>query len=111
MKRKDTNTAVIFRNGMMISNSARNGAPKKLTMPPPAHGMKRATSGDLHPYLHGQALKDEPNTPLVRQKQVPVHPGMGSATPKHRGTEGDGSATLEAAGRLGNATEREHDNG
>jgi hypothetical protein len=37
----------------------RNGAPKALTNPAIAHGMPRQTKGELHPYLHGQAINDE----------------------------------------------------
>jgi hypothetical protein len=88
--------------GESHDNFARKGAPKKLTVPALAHGARRVTTGALHPYLHGQTLCDEPNTPLEKSsKQVPVHPGMTSewkAAQEHRGVDGDGSKILSSAG-------------
>ncbi len=59
-------------------NLARAGSPKKLTDPAIAHGQKRQTKGELHPYLHGQSVDDEPNTTKSYEdcKPVPVHSGM-----------------------------------
>lgn len=44
---------------------------KKIADAPIKPGMTRQTSGDLHPYLHGQAVQDEPNalTRTNRSKQ------------------------------------------
>ena len=88
----------------------RNGAAKYQAAPVIAHGMKRATKGELHPYLHGIAVQDEPNTSLKSyQKPVAVHPGMvtnpkSNAGDRLRGTHDReaGNAILQEAARLGN---------
>jgi hypothetical protein len=57
---------------------ARTGAPK-LTQDTfaPVPGQKRATEGELHPYLHGQAVDDAVPVKSYAgpDKQVPIHPG------------------------------------
>jgi hypothetical protein len=63
--------------------------------------MHRATTGTVHPYLHGQAVDDETCDKLHVGKQVPIHSGMTSKTLEHRGKDGDGFEHLQKAGRLG----------
>lgn len=82
---------------------ARDGAPKRLTDPAIAPGMKRATSGGLHPYLHGQAVNDKALEKSWSGKgNVPVHPGM---TSKQKASvhpiANDGNAILQEAATLG----------
>ena len=91
----------VFKNGAFLPHIARDGAPKKLTTPAPAYGLKRTTQGALHPFLHGQSVNDETLEKNWSGKQVPVHPGMGSKSPAHRGKDADGFAILEEAGHLG----------
>jgi hypothetical protein len=57
----------------------RAGKPKRTqTAFAPVPGMKRASVGEMHPYLHGTALEDEPNSKIVKshEREVPIHPGM-----------------------------------
>lgn len=80
-----------------------DGAPKRLTDPAPAHGQKRRTKGALSAYHHGVTVQDEPMTtkPGHTGKAVPIHNGMGSATPEHRGANygpDHGSKILGSAG-------------
>ena len=76
----------------------RNGAPKRQAAPAIAHGMKRATKGELHPYLHGIAVQDEPNVPLKSyQKPVAVHPGMVTNPKSNEGDRLRGKHDPEAA--------------
>jgi hypothetical protein len=85
-------------HGQIVRNVARDGAPKRLTDPTPGVGMKRQTTGDLHPYLHGQSVDDTASDKLCMGQQVPVHSGMGSKTMSTRGTDGDGFGILGDAG-------------
>ena len=62
-------------------------APKKLTEPKLAPGMHRVTTGALHPYLHSRPLNDETADKLGYGVTVPVHNGMGTKTPEHRGAD------------------------
>lgn len=56
-------------------NIARSGAPKRTVDAPISPGMKRQTSGELHPYLHGVTVEDEPNVPLKsHERAIPLHP-------------------------------------
>jgi hypothetical protein len=56
---------------------ARNGAAKRLTNPAITHGMSRQTTGDVHPYLHGQSVDDEVNDKnFVGKGNVETYPGM-----------------------------------
>jgi hypothetical protein len=54
-------------------NLARDGAQKNIKAAPITPGMKRQTTGELHPYLHGQCVEDEP---LQKTYESPatVHP-------------------------------------
>jgi cytochrome c5 len=78
---------------------ARDGAPKKLTVAAPVVGHKRQTSGDLHPYLHGQTV-DDSVPQKSHTKPVPVHPGMASHTDRGENI-GNGPAVLHDAAALG----------
>jgi hypothetical protein len=86
----------------------RNGAPKYQAAPVIAHGMKRASSGQLAACHHGVALGDEPNAPLKSyQKPVAVHPGMVTNPKSNEGDRLRGkhdpqaaSAVLREAGEL-----------
>jgi hypothetical protein len=81
-------------------NIARDGAAKSIVAAPVKPGMTRQTSGDLHPYLHGQTVDDE-----VPAKSHTSAPPIHSATPSRalRGehVEGLGSAVLVEASTLG----------
>jgi hypothetical protein len=60
---------------------ARDGSPKKLTVPEIKPGMKRQTTGEPSPYHHGISVDDEPNTTKTYlatpgKPAVPVHSGM-----------------------------------
>jgi hypothetical protein len=99
--------------GQAHKNFARNGAPKRLTVPALATGMHRATQGELHPYLHGQAVDDETADKLCHGKgNVPAHPGMkqsyhgavstsGYSTRLAEETPGQSDRVLQEAGRMG----------
>lgn len=93
----------VLRNGVLIKdahqNMARAGAPKKLTTPAITPGMRRTTTGALHPYLHSRPIDDETADKFSHGKQVAVHPAMRSRT--SRGVDGDGFEHLQKAGRLG----------
>jgi len=57
----------------MSKNIAREGAPKKTVKEiPTTHGMRRQTVGELHPYLHGQCVEDEP-LQKTYEKPVEIH--------------------------------------
>jgi hypothetical protein len=68
-------------------NLARDGRAKRTHVPEIAWGMKSQSRPDgVHPFLHGQALSDETADKLSQGGHtVPVHSGMGSKTPEHRG--------------------------
>jgi len=89
-------------------NIARSGAPKRTVDAPIKPGMTRQTSGDLHPYLHGQAVQDEPNVPLkTYETKIPLHP---ATTPKQRATvhpiANDPGEILRDAARLARPVEK-----
>jgi hypothetical protein len=72
---------------------ARTGAPKNIPDAPISPGMKRQTSGELHPYLHGQPLNDEAETPMKSYGVVaPVAHGM---TDKQRADHASGPSGNE----------------
>jgi hypothetical protein len=87
-----------------------DGKPKAHTIKEPevAYGMvhqgaDRKTLSDFH---HGIPTLDEPMTtkPHLQGRAVPIHNGMGSETPEHRGADygsEHGSKILTDAGRLG----------
>jgi hypothetical protein len=61
-------------------NIARDGAEKRTVAAPIKPGMVRATKGDLHPYLHGIAVQDEPNVGLKsHERPIPVHDHMANS--------------------------------
>ena len=93
-----------------MSIDPRNGpVPKASFIRDPAvkPGMKRQTTGDLHPYLHGQTLDDS-----VPEKSftcaVPVHDGTPSPSFPDRATHTPGLAkkVLEEGARLGRQPEK-----
>src|SRR5579872_6280979 len=103
--------AIRFANGNRISNGqmtiGRDPRKPKHTGPVPiSHGMKRQTTGALHPYAHGQALDDEPMAKSFDTgRSVPIHDGQAThmRTAHERGwapQPGDASKHLRAAGRL-----------
>jgi hypothetical protein len=82
-----------------------DGKPKNLKAPETVIGQKRQTAGALHPYLHGQAVNDETADKLCHNeaKSFPIHNGMGSETPDHRGADygpDHGSKVLRDGGKL-----------
>lgn len=87
------------------SDIARSGRSKHFEASPVTPGMRRATQGDLHPYLHGQAVQDETADKLSQTgRSVAIHDGMGThrASAHERGLVnhvGDASKVLRA-GRL-----------
>jgi hypothetical protein len=55
----------------------RNGAPKRTADVATVPGQKRQTTGDLHPYLHGQTQDDSaPDKAGHSGTNVPIHSGM-----------------------------------
>lgn len=82
------------------ANIARAGAPKRIVDAPPVPGQKRQTSGDVHPYLHGQAVDDE-----VPEKSfasaAPIHPAMKSNPLRGEHKDGLGNAVLTEGSNLG----------
>jgi len=100
-------------------NSNPEGMARNIT-PGPKHvstdipvkpGMVRQTKGDLHPYLHGQALDDEQNSKVPDKSgaAIPEHPGMSHPTMsrENRAKTGDAGAVLRNASRLGRPPEDE----
>ena len=59
----------------------RTGAPKRIVEAQPVVGHKRQTTGNLHPYLHGQ-LQDDivPEKSFAKQTPIKAHPGMNEQT-------------------------------
>ena len=94
----------ILRNGVLVrdahQNIARAGADKKLTSPAPAYGAVSPKAGPLAFVGGKRPLDDEPNDKLTG-KSSPIHNGMGSETPEHRGADyglDHGSSILQRAG-------------
>jgi hypothetical protein len=81
-------------------NVARDGAPKRIVDAAPVPGQRRQTTGDLHPYLHGQTVDDE-----VPEKSfgtaAPIHPATPSRKDRGQHVEGLGSVVLTEAANLG----------
>jgi len=101
-----------IRHGMMIvpgsppslANDSplhpRAAAPKRLTVPAVTFSHRRVTTGELHPYLGGIALADEPNVLFKSyEKPVEVHPGM-TDQQKAKHDPKSGVEHLRAAGHL-----------
>ncbi|WP_298107428.1 hypothetical protein [Bradyrhizobium sp.] len=105
------NKPIRFANGNRIQNGQLNlardsGKPKKVGAVPISRGMKRQTTGAIHPYLHGQSIDDETAGKLSQTALSPnIHDGMGTSA-KHAHQRGivahveDASKHLRAAGRL-----------
>jgi hypothetical protein len=106
-KPKLNKIAGVFRNGAYIPHVARDGRPKKLTVPEITRGMKRQTQGKIHPYLHSRPVDDETCDKLSQNaRTVPVHPGMTSKIQRDTDRGPDhASAVLQEAGRLGRPKE------
>jgi hypothetical protein len=86
--------------GVAHKSMARNGAAKKLTTPTITPGMSRQTKGEFG-FYHGVTVQDEPLTTKLTGKSSPIHNGMGSENPEHRGQDfgpDHGSKILGAAG-------------
>lgn len=73
--------------GAAHNNFARSGAAKRLHSPAPVIGQRRATTGTQSAFHHGVAVQDEPLTTKLTGRSVPIHNGMGSETPEHRGAD------------------------
>jgi hypothetical protein len=88
-----------------LSNIARDGAEKKLTVPEIKPDMVRQTTGDLSPHHHGIAVDDEPNTTKTYVGEVPLnpgtHPSLTKSTQRGNRIDGEGTAQLQSAARLG----------
>jgi hypothetical protein len=86
-------------------NIARSGAAKKLTDPAIKEGMTRQTSGEPHPSLHSQPIDDEVPQKSYVGKEVPLnpgtHPSLTKSTQRGNRIDGEGSAQLQSAARLG----------
>jgi hypothetical protein len=93
-----------FRANTMEKDSLlhpRNGAPKRQAAPAIAHGMKRATKGELHPYLHGQAINDEVDDKLhMTGKNVPLTYGTKATLAQFADNADLGAKVLKEAGEL-----------
>jgi hypothetical protein len=80
---------------------ARTGIDKVLPEAPIAHGMKRVTTGDLHPYLHGQAINDEVDDKLhMTGKNVPLAYGTKATLAQFADNADLGSAILKQGALL-----------
>lgn len=89
--------------GLGTEGIARTGAPKNLTAPAPVIGQKRATSGEPHPYHHGQTVQGGANVPpKSHESSIPLHP---ATTDKQRAgvhpVSNDPDAILREASCLG----------
>ena len=98
----------VLANGQL--NIARDGGrAKNVGAVPISHGMKRQTTGALHPHAHGQTIDDEPMVKSFHTgRSVAVHDGMATheGTARERGIVAhveDGSKHLRAAAVLGRA--------
>src|SRR4051812_49018515 len=82
-------------------NLARDGGAKNIADAPIKPGMTRQTHGDLHPYLHGQSVDDEPMQKTY-EKVTALHP---ATTPKQAAgvhpVRNDPSVILNDAANLG----------
>jgi hypothetical protein len=94
----------VIAHGQIVRNVSRDGAPKRLTDPAITHGM-RDVSATGHPlaFVGGKRpLDDEPNGKLcIDGKSAPIHNGMNTKTPEHRGSDygpDHGSSILATAG-------------
>src|SRR5579872_5219793 len=105
------NKPIKFANGNRIVNGQLNlardgGKPKKVGAVAITHGMKRVTTGALHPYAHGQAIDDEPMEKSFNTgRSDPLHDGqathMNSAHERGWAPQpGDASKHLRAASRI-----------
>jgi hypothetical protein len=113
---KDKTAAAAFRHGQCFVNSAgsslygdahknlaRTGKQKNLAAAPTHPSMASAPKNakPLSAFHHGVTVQDEPLTAKLTGKNVPVHNGMGSENPEHRGQDfgpDHGSKILGAAG-------------
>jgi hypothetical protein len=94
---------VALRHGQMhlYPPIAREGAPKRLTVPALATGMVRQTKPS-HEFLHGAPLDDEPLQKNWHGKgNVPTHAGMTKQQVSNTAGSPKGDAMLQEAGRLG----------
>ena len=82
-------------------NIARDGGKKNIVDAPIKPGMVRQTKGDLHPWLHGQAVDDEPNIPLSREKPIGFSHGVSDAQIIKAVNHPTGGQVLHAAANLG----------
>jgi hypothetical protein len=86
---------------------SRNGKGKRPDKLTPGYGMRDVSAtGHGLAFVGGKRpLDDEPNDKsFLNGKTVPIHNGMGSETPEHRGADygpDHGSDVLREAGRLG----------
>jgi hypothetical protein len=96
-----------IQNGQYSKLMARDNRMKTFREPALAHGMKRVTTGDVHPWLHGQAADDRTREKDFKASNVPTHPGM-VTTPHEsdrlRGVHNpqEGNAVFADAAKLGN---------
>jgi hypothetical protein len=88
-----------------VHNLARAGAPKRFAAPTIHPGMVGApkSAKKLSAYHHGVTVEDEPLTTKFAHtgKSSPIHNGMGSENPEHRGMDfgpDHGSKILGSAG-------------
>jgi hypothetical protein len=101
----------VIQNGQYAKTMARNCDLKQFKTPAVTAGMKRQTTGALHPYLHGQAATDATREKNFDGKgNVPTHPGMTTTTvndDRFRGSHDpqSGKTVFEEAGRLGRPTQ------
>jgi hypothetical protein len=84
------------------SDPLANGAAKNTPIPAPAHGMRKRTDGHNLAFEGGRRpLQDEPlQKAVICGKSAPIHNGMRTNTPEHRGTDKGpyhGSDVLRAA--------------
>jgi hypothetical protein len=95
----------IIQHGQM----SRPPAPKRTQVKfAPAPGMHRVSTGDMHPYLHGQTRDDSVPEKTYTRGAPPLHPFMKNPDPldvKSIGraslVEGSGHAVLEDANNFG----------
>jgi hypothetical protein len=81
-------------------NVARSGAPKRTTIPAPAHGM-RSRIAPSHEFLHGAPVDCEPlQKTYERDGAAPVHPGMTTQTKSNDGDAFRGKHDRSLSGKV-----------
>jgi hypothetical protein len=84
----------------------RDGAPKVTPTPEIVKGQVRQTTGELHPYIHGVEVQDEPNTVKDFTKAIPLHSANPLGPEKLAKHQDAAKTVLDDASRLGRPPEK-----